>query len=239
MFMRFRDRREAGCLLAARLTEYSNRNDVIVLGLPRGGVPVAFEVARALHAPLDVFVVRKLGVPGHEELAFGAIATGGARVINETLASYLAISEETIEAIAAREWTELERRERLFRGTRPLPRVEGHTIILVDDGLATGATMRAAVQALLQSHPATIVVATPVGARDTCDSFDDPGTGVTCVCVIATEALDGVGLWYEDFSQTTDSEVCALLELAGIESGARGDAAPARAWLGRQWEGSS
>ena len=205
--MIYRDRIEAGKRLAEKLTEYANRADVLVLALPRGGVPVAFEVARALHAPLDIFLVRKLGVPGHPELAMGAIATGGVRVLN-----YLDVPGEVIDAVAASEQRELERRERLYRGTRPAPDVKGETVILVDDGLATGSTMRAAAAALRQQQPARIVVAVPVSAVQTCDEYR---MGVDeIVCAMTPEPFHAVGLWYKDFSQTTDEEVRHLLELS-------------------------
>jgi putative phosphoribosyl transferase len=207
--MIYRDRTEAGRRLAARLTDYANRVDVLVLALPRGGVPVAYEVARALRAPLDIFLVRKLGVPGHEELAMGAIATGGVRVLNEDVVDYLRVPGEVIDAVAADEQRELERRERLYRGTRPAPDVRGKTVILVDDGLATGSTMRAAAAALRQQQPARIVVAVPVSAPDTCDEYR---MGVDeIVCAVTPEPFHAVGLWYEDFSQTTDEEVRSLL----------------------------
>ena len=209
----FRNRTEAGRVLAKRLAAYANRPDVVVLALPRGGVPVAFEVAQALHAPLDVFVVRKLGVPGHEELALGAIATGGVRVLNESVVDYLYISDELIDQITAREQKELERREQLYRGGRPPLDVRGRTVIIVDDGLATGSTMRAAVQALRQQQPARIVVAVPVGARATCDSFKKE-VDTMCVCAVTPEPFEAVGLWYRDFSQTTDEEVRELLARA-------------------------
>lgn len=209
----FKNRAEAGRVLAKRLAEYSNRPDVVVLALPRGGVPVAYEVAQALHAPLDVFVVRKLGVPGHEELAFGAIATGGVRVLNESVVDYLYITEDWIDQIAAREQRELERRERLYRGSRPPLPVRERTAIIVDDGLATGSTMRAAVAALRQEQPVRIVVAVPVGAQSTCDSFKRE-VDTVCVCAATPEPFDAVGLWYKDFSQTTDEEVRDLLEKA-------------------------
>ena len=166
---RFRNRQEAGRLLAEQLTAYANRPDVLVLALPRGGVPVGYEVARALHAPLDVFVVRKLGVPGYEELAMGAVATGGVRVLNEEIVQRLGIPEYVIDAAVAREQQEVARRERLYRGGRPPPEVRGRTVILVDDGLATGATMRAAVMALRQLQPARIVVAVPTASSETCE----------------------------------------------------------------------
>src|ERR1700687_2200903 len=209
----FRDRREAGRLLAAKLTAYANRPDVIVLALPRGGVPVAYEVARGLGTPLDVFVVRKLGVPGYEELAMGAIATGGVRVLNDQLVERLGIGEQTIEAIAARERQELERRERLYRGDRPPPDVRGRTVILVDDGLATGATMYAAIEALRQQNPARIVVAVPTASPETCEEMKTKADEV--ICAITPEPFHAVGRWYRDFSQTTDEEVGVLLAQRG------------------------
>jgi erythromycin esterase-like protein/predicted phosphoribosyltransferase len=205
----FRDRSEAGRQLAAKLAAYANRPDVLVLGLPRGGVPVAYEVARALGAPLDVFIVRKLGVPGYEELAMGAVATGGVRVLNEALVQKLGIPEYVIEVVAAREQEELKRRERLYRGGRPLPDVRGRTVILVDDGLATGATMQAAIKALKQQDPARIVVAVPIASRETCEELRAEVDEV--ICAVTPEPFQAVGLWYEDFSQTTDEEVRALL----------------------------
>lgn len=205
----FRDRTEAGQVLAERLAEYANRPDVLVLALPRGGVPVAYEVARALHAPLDVFLVRKLGVPGHEELAMGAVATGGVRVINEQVVRALGIPESVIDAVAAWEQKELERRERLYRGDRPPPDVRGKTVILVDDGLATGSTMLAAVKALRQQQPARIVVAVPISSPDTCELLRTEVDDV--VCAVTPEPFYAVGLWYQDFSQTTDEEVRELL----------------------------
>lgn len=211
--MQFANRSRAGRALANKLMRYANRSDVIVLALPRGGVPVAFEVAAALNAPLDVFLVRKLGVPGHEELAMGAIATGNVRVLNESLVEYLEITEELIDRVAAREQRELERRESQYRGSSPPLNVSGQTVIVVDDGLATGSTMRAAVKALKTLGPAEIVVAAPVAARETCESFRDE-VNATCICVITPEPFLGVGLWYRDFSQTTDEEVCYLLDQA-------------------------
>jgi putative phosphoribosyl transferase len=205
----FRDRREAGRLLASRLAAYANRPDVLVLALPRGGVPVAFEVARALGAPLDVFVVRKLGVPGHEELAMGAIATGGVRVLNDQVVRALRIPEYVIEAVAEKERQELARRERLYRGDRPFPDVRGRTAILVDDGLATGTTMQAAVRALRQQQAARIVVAVPLAAPETCQELSEEVDDI--VCAVTPEPFEAVGLWYEDFSQTTDEEVGDLL----------------------------
>lgn len=208
----FRDRIDAGRQLAERLTRYANRTDVIVLGLPRGGVPVAFEVARALNAPLDVFLVRKLGVPGHEELAMGAIATGGVMVLNEDVVSSLGIPHEVIDQAAVRERRELERREREYREGRPAPEVRGRVAILVDDGLATGSTMRAAVSALRRLDPARIVVGVPTGAAETCA---DVGRMVDEIECLETPApFHAVGAWYEDFSQTTDDEIRELLERA-------------------------
>lgn len=211
--MLFTNRIEAGRLLAKKLQTYADRQDVIVLALPRGGVPVAHEVARALNAPLDIFLVRKLGVPGHEELAMGAIASGGVRELNEQVLFYLRIPDEEIERITREEQRELERREKLYRGNAKPLVVRGHTVILVDDGLATGSTMRAAVTALQSQEPAEIIVAAPVAARETCDHFNTQ-LGSICVCVMTPEPFDGVGRWYRDFSQTTDEEVCHLLEHA-------------------------
>jgi erythromycin esterase-like protein/predicted phosphoribosyltransferase len=209
---RFRNRNEAGRVLAEKLTAYANRPDVVVLALPRGGVPVAYEIARALGAPLDVFVVRKLGIPGYEELAMGAVATGGVRVLNDQIVQRLGIPRYVIDAVADREEQELARRERLYRGGRPPPDVRGRTVILVDDGLATGATMRAAVMALRQLQPARIVVAIPTGSSDTCEELRAAVDEV--VCAITPEPFLAVGHWYEDFSQTTDEEVRNLLAQA-------------------------
>jgi predicted phosphoribosyltransferase len=208
----FRDRTDAGQKLAARLAKYAHRSDVLVLALPRGGVPVAYEVAEQLGAPLDVFLVRKLGVPGYEELAMGAIASGGVQVINDDVVRQLAIPGEVIDAVAAEERRELERRERAYRNGRPPPDVRGRTVILIDDGLATGSTMRAAAAALRKLGPARIVVAVPVSAPETCDEIREEVDEV--VCAVTPEPFRGVGLWYKDFSQTTDEEVRALLERA-------------------------
>jgi erythromycin esterase-like protein/predicted phosphoribosyltransferase len=207
----FIDRRDAGRRLAERVAGYSNRPDVLVLALPRGGVPVAYEVARVLNAPLDVFVVRKLGVPGHEELAMGAVAAGGVRVLNEELIERLGISAPLIDAVVVREQQELARCERLYRGERPQPDVRGRTIILVDDGAATGATAQAAIEALRQQHPARIVVAVPTAPPDTCEEIRRRADEV--VCAITPEPFEAVGRWYQDFSQTTDEEVRELLAL--------------------------
>jgi putative phosphoribosyl transferase len=211
--MQFANRISAGRLLARKLGIYANRSDVIVLGLPRGGVPVAYEVARVLNVPLDVFMVRKLGVPGYEELAMGAIATGNACVLSEDLIKELGIPGEWIDQIAAREQRELDRRERVYRGTAPPLDLGGRIVIIVDDGLATGSTMRAAVTALKRLGPSRIVVAAPVAARETCESFK-ADVDSTCVCYVSPVPFDGVGKWYRDFSQTTDKEVCLLLKHA-------------------------
>ena len=209
---RFHDRAQAGQQLAARLKDYAGRPDVIVLALPRGGVPVAYEVARGLRAPLDVFVVRKLGMPGHEEYAIGALASGGVRLINEQAVELHGLDPREIDRVAAAEQTELERRERSYRGERPFPDLRGKTVVLVDDGLATGSTMHAAVQALRVEGPDKIVVAVPVSAADTCLSFRDVADDV--VCIMTPDPFYAVGLWYEDFSQTTDEEVHELLDRA-------------------------
>ena len=205
----FRDRQDAGRVLAEKLAAYANRPDVLVMALPRGGVPVAYEVARALGAPLDVFVVRKLGVPGYEELAMGAVATGGVRVLNDQLVKRLGIPDHVINAVTARERQELARRERLYRDDRPPPDISGRTVILVDDGLATGATMQAAIEALRQQNPARIVVAVPTASPDTCEEMKAKADDV--ICAITPQPFDAVGRWYQDFSQTTDEEVGALL----------------------------
>ena len=210
--MIFRDRTDAGRQLAARLTRYADRSDVLVLALPRGGVPVAYEVAKELNAPLDVFLVRKLGVPGHEELAMGAIASGGVRVLNQDIVNYLGISDDVIDAVAAREQRELERRERAYRDNRPLPDVKDRVLILIDDGLATGSTMRAAAASLRLQKPRRIVVAVPVSSPETCDEFRSEVDEI--VCAFTPEHFQGVGFWYEDFSQTSDDEVRELLERA-------------------------
>ncbi len=207
--MPFRDRVDAGKQLARKLEHYAGRNDVVVLGLPRGGVPVAYEVARELKAPLDVFLVRKLGLPGHEELAMGAIASGGIRVLNDEVVREFAVPPEDIERVTARETAELQRRETLYRLGRPSPHIGGRTVILVDDGLATGSTMRAAVTAVRLQGPRRIVVAIPVAARSTCREFERTVDEV--VCVETPPLFYAVGAWYDDFSQTTDDEIRDLL----------------------------
>jgi putative phosphoribosyl transferase len=212
---RFRDREEAGRLLASALTEYGRRHDVVVLGLPRGGVPVAFEVAQRLEAPLDVFVVRKLGVPGHPELAMGAIASGDVRVINRRVVLGLGIQPADIEEVAQAEERELRRRERVYRGRRTAVPLSGRTVIVVDDGLATGATMLAAVKAVRQRGVAQVVVAVPVGDRESCAALSREAD--RCVCLLQPTELVAVGLWYEDFSQTEDEEVRSRLERAAHE----------------------
>lgn len=210
--MLFKDRRFAGQVLARELAAYANRPDVLVLGLPRGGVPVAFEVAQALNAPLDILVVRKLGVPDQEELAMGAIASGGVRIINEYIINLVKISDEVIARVAVQEERELERRERLYRGNRPLRDLQGRTVILVDDGLATGATMWAAIVAVRKQQPAQIVIAVPVAAPETCQELEAEVDEI--VCISTPSPFHSVGLWYKDFPQTTDEEVRDLLAKA-------------------------
>ena len=200
----FRDRRDAGRQLASKLASYSEPNSV-VLALPRGGVPVGYEVARALEAPLDIFLVRKLGAPGHEELAMGAVASGGVSVLNEDVVDALGIPQSIIERVTAREIEELNRRERLYRGGRPAPDIQGRTVIVVDDGLATGATMRAAIQALRLQKPARVVVAVPIASPEICEALRSEADDV--VCAMTAEPFVAVGNWYEDFTQTTDDEV--------------------------------
>jgi putative phosphoribosyl transferase len=208
----FRDRADAGRELAEHLRAHAGEPHLIVLGLPRGGVPVAFEVARALKAPLDVFLVRKLGVPGHEELAMGAIASGGVRVINEEVVGALDVPAELIDAVAAREEEELQRRERVYRGDASPPRMEGATAMLVDDGLATGSSMRAAVAALREQAAARVVAAVPVAPPETCAALEPHVDEM--VCAATPQPFRAVGLWYRDFTPTTDEEVHALLERA-------------------------
>ncbi len=212
--MKFKDRKEAGWLLAQSLKDFAGQSDVIVLALPRGGVPVAYEIAQALNAPMDVLPVRKLGLPEQKELAIGAIAYGGARALNEDVIRELNIPAELIDEITQRESRELERRARLYRNNQPAPKLNGRTVILVDDGLATGSTMRAAVSAVRQQFPARIIVAVPVAAQSTCESFNRSDRTSTCVCQFAVEPFYAVSLWYEDFDQTTDEEVCELLDRA-------------------------
>ena len=222
--MLFVDRAEAGRVLAERLRMYAGRPDVTVLALPRGGVVVGYEVARALRAPLDVLVVRKLGVPGHSELAMGAIASGGARVLSRDVIAMLGISQASIDAVAVREQAELERRERAYRADRPAAPLHGRTVLLVDDGLATGATMRAAVRSLRAHAPARIVVAVPVGAPETCAELRDEADEV--VCAHSPASFHAVGSWYDDFSQTSDDEVRELLARAADFGSARASSSP-------------
>jgi predicted phosphoribosyltransferase len=213
---RFQDRTQAGQAFAERLRKYAGRDDVVVLALPRGGVPVGYEVAKALGAPLGVFLVRKVGVPGHEELAMGAIATGGVLVLDEQLVRGLGIDEATLERAVTAEARELERRAAAYDGNRKPPRLEGKTVILVDDGLATGSTMRAAALAVRRLNPARIVVAVPVAAAETCAEFEDVVDEV--VCEVTPRPFHAVGVWYDDFSQTTDDEVRDLLARATGEA---------------------
>jgi predicted phosphoribosyltransferase len=208
----YHDRHDAGERLATELVQYAGRDDVVVLALPRGGIPVGYEVARALDAPLDVFVVRKLGVPGPEELAIGAIASGGARVLNDDVVQMHHVTGEQLDMVMRMEEAELARREQQYRGTRPFPDLRGKTVILVDDGLATGATMRAAIGALRNEGPSRIVVAVPVAAPEVCRQFRSIADEI--VCAVTPDPFYAVGLWYEDFSQTTDEEVHDLLARA-------------------------
>ena len=217
----FPNRIQAGRQLAEKLDKYAGREGVIVLGLPRGGVPVAYEVAKRLRAPLDVFIVRKLGVPGFEELAAGAIASGGVRVLNEDVMRAIPHADEAIEAVTARETTELERREQIYRKGRPPPELRDRIVILVDDGLATGATMRAAVKALRQGGAARIVVAVPVGPLDTCRELEEEAD--VMICLSTPEFFQAVGQYYEDFSQTTDEDVRELLARGLQERPAAGE----------------
>jgi putative phosphoribosyl transferase len=210
----FRDRVQAGQFLSRKLKAYADRTDVIVLALPRGGVPVGLEVARLLHAPLDVFLVRKLGTPGQEELAMGAIASGGIRVLNDEVVEFLHVPERVIDSVTARELRELARRERLYREGRPPLDVTDRAVILVDDGLATGSTMRAAVAALRQAKPKRIVVAVPLAAAPTCR--DLRGEVDELVCLQTPEPFYSVGFWYEDFSQTSDDDIREMLELEKV-----------------------
>ncbi len=210
--MLFRDRHDAGRKLATRLIKYGNRKDVVVLGLPRGGVPVAFQVAQQINAPLDVFIVRKLGVPGHDELAMGAIASGNITFLNNQLIQQMNISQPQVASTAAREKQELARRETLYRRGRSPHELKGKQVIVVDDGLATGASMRAAVSAISKLCPAKLIVAVPVAAPETCQMFQQYADEV--VCVATPESFMSVGSWYRDFHQTTDHEVQKLLDIA-------------------------
>lgn len=205
----FADRREAGATLAQRLKAYQGRDDVVVLALPRGGVPVAFEVARELGAPLDVFVVRKLGVPAHRELAMGAIASGGVRILNDDVVRWYGIPTAAIDAVAREEQFELERRERLYRAELPPLDLRGRVVLLIDDGLATGSTMKAAVEAVRLHQPSRIVVAVPVGSPETCQEFSEVADEI--VCARTPQPFSAVGQWYRDFSETSDDEVRTLL----------------------------
>ncbi|MFI5059414.1 MAG: phosphoribosyltransferase [Candidatus Acidiferrales bacterium] len=217
--MIFKNRQEAGQRLASRLVKYANREDVIVLGVPRGGVPIAFEVATSLNLPLDIFVLRKLGVPGHEELAFGAIGSGGVRVLNANVVEQMGISDLDIAVVTRAEKEELERRERLYRGSRPPLDVHGRTVILVDDGIATGSSLRAAIRALREMKPAAIVIATPVAPERTCNRLRHEVEEL--VCVEMPEPFYGVGQFYHDFAQVSDEEVNELLERASRQRGER------------------
>jgi predicted phosphoribosyltransferase len=217
----YRDRADAGRQLAARLRDYKGNDDVLILALPRGGVPVAFEIAAAIEAPLDVLCVRKLGTPGQPELAMGAIASGGVRIMNEDVLDFLGIGEAGIEAVAQRELLELARREHAYRGGRKPPEIAGKTVILVDDGVATGATMRAAVAALRQLAPARIIVAVPHGAEETCAELR--GEADEVVCLATPWPYVAVGRWYENFTQTSDVEVAELLKVAHETRAARSE----------------
>jgi putative phosphoribosyl transferase len=210
--MQFENRSHAGQLLAHQLREYINRPEVVVLALPRGGVLVAYEIAKVLNAPLDIMVVRKLGVPGQEELAMGAIASGGIRVLNMPIVRALHLSEEVITGVVATEEQELIRREELYRSKLPPLEVQGRTVILVDDGLATGTSMRVAVAALRQRHPAKLIIAVPVAPLETWLDFENVADQI--VCLLTPESFFGIGEWYHDFRQTSDAEVCALLKQA-------------------------
>ena len=205
----FRDRVHAGKFLAERLGHYANRADVLVLALPRGGVPVAHEVAKALHAPMDVFLVRKLGVPGHQELGMGAIATGGLRILNDGIIRELGISQKTIETVSDTEQQELQRRERMYRGERPAPPIENRTVIIVDDGLATGSTMKAAVRALREQRPSRLIVAVPTAPLETCEELREIADEV--ICAVTPRPFFAVGGSYADFNQITDEEVRDLI----------------------------
>lgn len=211
---RFSDRAEAGRTLAAELQEYAGRDGLLVLGLPRGGVPVAYEVARALEAPLDLFLVRKLGLPGDEEVALGAIASGGVRFVNEAVTAKLGIADDVIARVAAEEQEEIERQERVYRKDRPELHLEGRTVVLVDDGMATGATMRAATIAARAQDPDSLVVAVPVASEATCAALRETVDDV--VCSFTPEPFDNVGMWYTDFAQVTDDQVREIMERGEI-----------------------
>lgn len=216
--MQFCNRAEAGRLLAQKLTAYANCENTIVLGLPRGGVPVAFEVAKMLNLPLDICLVRKLGAPGRKELAMGAIATHGVRILNRSVLDWLDISDQMIEQVAAQEQAELERRDRCYRGDRPCPNLQNCTLLLVDDGIATGSTLRAAIAILKHQQPAKIVIAVPVASPTTLNALEAEVDQV--VCLQAPEQLHSISLWYKDFSQTSDETVCSLLNARQVELGA-------------------
>lgn len=220
MNSRFHDRTEAGRLLAVQLADYANNPDMLVLGLPRGGVPVAYQIAKAIHAPLDVWLVRKLGVPGQEELAMGAIASGSIMVLNNEIIQALGISQRVIQQVAADEKQELERRDRAYRGDHPPLNVQDRTIVLVDDGIATSSTLRAAIAALQQQQPKRIVVAAPVCPPSVCEALRSIVDEV--ICLATPEPLSSIGMWYEDFSQTTDDEVRELLQQSATELAASG-----------------
>jgi predicted phosphoribosyltransferase len=207
--MIFNNRQDAGRRLAEKLTHYAGRDDVVVLGLPRGGLPVAYEVSEALDAPLDVFLVRKLGVPGRKEFAMGAIAMGGVQVMNRDVVNWMGVTPEDIERVAESERNEMDRRNKAYRGDRPLPELSGKIVMLVDDGLATGATMRAAITGVRAFDPEKVVVAVPTGSPDVCAKFQDEADEV--VCLSMPEPFEAVGAWYRDFSQTSDDEVRELL----------------------------
>jgi putative phosphoribosyl transferase len=217
--MIFRDRTEAGDVLAGHLRHYAGRDDVLILALPRGGVPVAYEVADRLHVPLDVVLVQKLGTPGQEELAMGALASGGVRVLNQHVVQELGISQQQIEEAAAEEQQELERRERAYRGNRPPLKVKGKTVVLIDDGLATGSSMRAAISALRQMDPLKIVVAVPVASQATCEELGKVADEV--ICAAMPVPFLAVGQWYHEFSQTTDEEVRELLDRSAARDSSR------------------
>jgi len=215
MFIKiFKDRTDAGRFLASKLDQFANLADVIVVGLPRGGLPVAYEVAHQLNAPLDLLVVRKLGVPGHEELAMGAIASGGVCLLNQDVLSHLGIPQDIIDLVIESEQRELERREREYRQNRPPLKLRGQTVIVVDDGLATGSSMHAAVTAIRQKQPKKIIVAVPVGARDTCQSFQNE-VDTIAICAITPESFQSVGAWYANFAPTTDDEMRKCLDRSG------------------------